>query len=37
MRVGNGDVYAEDALFLPDDTYIYNDYGLNWTVTSLAD
>ena len=37
MRVGNGDVNAEDALFLPDDTYIYNDYGLDWTVTSLAD
>jgi len=37
MRVGNGDVYAEDALFLPDDTYIYNDYGLDWKVTSLAD
>lgn len=37
MRVGSGDVYAEDALFLPDDTYIYNDYGLDWKVTSLAD
>lgn len=37
MRLGNGDVYAEDAFFLPDDTYIYNDYGLDWTVLSLAD
>lgn len=37
MRVGSGDVYAQDALFLPDDTYIYNDYGLDWKVTSLAD
>lgn len=37
MRVGNGDVFAQDALFLPDDTYIYNDYGLDWKVTSLAD
>lgn len=37
MHIGNGDVYAEDALFLPDDTYIYNTYGLDWKVTSLAD
>lgn len=37
MRLGSGDVFAEDALFLPDDTYIYNDYGLDWTGLSLAD
>jgi len=37
MKLGSGDVYAEDAFFLPDDTYIYNDYGLDWTVLSLAD
>jgi len=37
MRLGSGDVYAEDAFFLPDDTYIYNDYGLEWTVLSLAE
>lgn len=37
MRLGSGDVYAQDALFLPDDTYVYNDYGLDWTVLSLAD
>ncbi|MBQ4353706.1 MAG: RICIN domain-containing protein [Clostridia bacterium] len=37
MRLGSGDVYAQDALFLPDDTYIYNDYGLDWMVLSLAD
>lgn len=36
MRVGNGDVYVEDALFLPDDTYVYNDYGLEWKSASLA-
>jgi hypothetical protein len=37
MRVGNGDVRIEDALFIPDTTYIYNDYGLNWKFASLAD
>ena len=37
MRVGNGDVRIEDALFLPDTTYIYNDYGLAWKFASLAD
>ena len=37
MKLGSGDVYVEDALFLPDDTYIYNDYGLEWTVASLAE
>lgn len=36
MRIGDGDVYAEDAFFLPDDTYIYNDYGLNWKKMSSA-
>ncbi len=37
MRIGGGDINAEDALFLPDDTYVYDDYGLEWTVASLAD
>lgn len=37
MQVGNGDVYAEDALFLPDDVYIYNNYGLTWNMIGLAD
>lgn len=37
MKLGNGDINAEDAFFLPDDTYIYNDYNLDWTVLSLAD
>ena len=37
MRVGNGDVRIEDALFIPDTTYVYNDYGLNWRFASLAD
>ncbi len=37
MRCGSGDVYAEDAFFLPDDTYVYNDYGLNWKKMSDAD
>lgn len=36
MRCGSGDVYAEDAFFLPDDTYIYNSYGLNWKKMSTA-
>ncbi len=37
MRCGSGDVFAEDAFFLPDDTYVYNDYGLNWKRMSDAD
>lgn len=37
MTLGSGDVFAEDALFLPDTTYIYNDYGLDWKFVSLAD
>ncbi len=36
MRCGTGDVYAQDAFFLPDDTYIYNSYGLNWKKMSAA-
>lgn len=36
MQVGNGDINVEDALFLPDDTYVYNDYGLMWKSASLA-
>ncbi len=36
MNIGNGDVYAEDAFFLPDDTYIYNDYGIEWRKISKA-
>lgn len=36
MKVGNGDINVEDALFLPDDTYVYNDYGLMWKSASLA-
>lgn len=36
MRCGSGDVYAEDAFFLPDDTYVYNGYGLNWKKMSSA-
>ncbi len=37
MRIGNGDVRVEDALFLPDNIYIYNGYGLDWKFASLAD
>ncbi len=37
MRVGNGNVRIENALFIPDTTYIYDDYGLNWKFASLAD
>lgn len=37
MHVGSGDIYVEDALFLPDDTYVYNDYGLDWKSASLAE
>ena len=36
MRCGSGDVYAENAFFLPDDTYIYNSYGLVWKKMSAA-
>jgi len=36
MRCGSGDVMAEDAFFLPDDTYVYNGYGLNWKKMSSA-
>ncbi|MBE6542081.1 MAG: hypothetical protein E7672_06500 [Ruminococcaceae bacterium] len=37
MRLGSGNIFAEDAVFLSDDTYIYNGYGLEWNVTSRAD
>ena len=37
MRLGSGDVYAENAFFLPDKLYIYNDYGLAWKDISMAD
>ncbi len=36
MHLGSGDVDIEDALFLPDDTYVYDSYGLDWVVSSLA-
>ncbi len=36
MHIGHGNVNAEDAFYLPDDTYIRNDYGLDWTVVSAA-
>ena len=36
MRCGSGDMFAEDAFFLPDDTYVYNGYGLNWKKMSSA-
>lgn len=36
MHIGNGDCFAEDAFFLPDDIYIYNDYDLNWKRVSAA-
>lgn len=37
MKVGSGDVRAEDAVYLSDDTYIYNSYGINWKYVSEAD
>lgn len=37
MRLGSGDVYAQDAFFLPDDTYVYDAYGIQWTQVSLSD
>ena len=37
MRIGDGTIRLEDALFLPDNTYIYNSYGLDWNRISLAD
>lgn len=36
MKCGSGDVFAEDAFFLPDDIYIYDDYGLDWKKMSGA-
>jgi len=37
MRIGSGDINAEDALFIPDDTYIYQSYGLDWNEISIVD
>ncbi len=37
MHIGTGDVYIEDALFVPDNTYIFDSYGLEWNWISLAD
>lgn len=37
MRIGDGTIRLEDALFIPDNTYIYNTYGLHWNWISLAD
>lgn len=37
MPIGDGDTYLEDALFVPDNTYVYLSYGLNWNYISLAD
>lgn len=37
MVFGSGDIYAEDAFFLMDDTVIHNDYGLEWVSVSAAD
>lgn len=34
---GSGNVYAEDAFFVRDDTTIRNDYGLNWRSVGDAD
>lgn len=36
MRVGTGDVFVEDAFFLPDDIYFINGYGLDWVESSRA-
>ncbi|MBE6597890.1 MAG: hypothetical protein E7638_00445 [Ruminococcaceae bacterium] len=36
MHVGYGNVNAEDAFFLLDNTYIRDDYGLDWVVISSA-
>ena len=37
MHIGTGDVNIEDALFVPDNTYIFDSYGLAWNWISLAD
>ena len=37
MRIGDGTIRLEEALFLPDNTYVYNTYGLDWNRISLAD
>lgn len=36
MPLGGGDVYAQNALFLPDDTYVYDAYGIQWTQISYS-
>ncbi|MBQ7922639.1 MAG: RICIN domain-containing protein [Clostridia bacterium] len=37
MKYGSGDVDAEDAFFVLDDTIIRNDYGIDWKTVSEAD
>ncbi len=37
MPFATGDVYAEDAFFVLDDTVIHTDYGLEWVSVSAAE
>lgn len=37
MKFATGDIRAEDAFFVLDDTVIRNDYGLNWKSVSETD
>ena len=37
MPFATGDVYAEDAFFVLDDTVIHEDYGLEWVSVSAAE
>jgi len=37
MRFASGDIYAEDAFFVLDDTVIRNDFGLDWVSVSEAE
>ncbi len=36
MRIGSGTLNVEDALFIPNDTYIYQPYGLEWNLISYT-
>lgn len=37
MKFGSGDVNAQDAFFVLDDTIIRNDYGIDWKTVSEAE
>lgn len=37
MKIGSGDIRAENAVYLPNDTYICSSYGMNWKYVSETD